>query len=69
MAIVFLLACAAFLSYMISGKMENTDHGIVARVSRFIPLQSVKIVIVVWQILTQVNNGVIRCMRVSVYEL
>ena len=56
MAAVFLLAFVAFLSYMLSGEMEGVDQGIVARVTRFIPLQSVKIVIVVWQILTQVSR-------------
>ena len=56
MAVVFFLASIAFLSYMLSGEIEGTDQGIVARVTRFIPLQSVKIVIVVWQILTQVSR-------------
>ena len=41
---------------MLSGKGEDTDKGIVARVTRYIPLQSVKVVIVVWQIVTQVSN-------------
>ena len=56
MAVVFLLASVAFLSYMLSGEMEGVNQGIVARVMRFIPLQSVKIVIVIWQILTQVSR-------------
>lgn len=41
---------------MLSGKSETVDNGIVALVSRFVPLQSVKVVIVVWQILTQVSD-------------
>ena len=57
MAVVFLLAFVAFLSYMLSGETRGTDQSIVARVTRFIPLHSVKIVIVVWQILTQVRQG------------
>ena len=56
MAVVFLLAFVAFLSYMLSGETRGTDQSIVARVTRFIPLHSVKIVIVVWQILTQVRR-------------
>ena len=57
MGVVFLLVFVAFLSYMLSGKMEGVDKGIVARITCFIPLQSVKIVIVVWQILTQVSSS------------
>ena len=57
MIIVFLLAFVAFLSYMLSGETRGADQSIVARVTRFIPLHSVKIVIVVWQILTQVRQG------------
>ena len=56
MGILLLFAIVAFLPYMLSGEMEGADKSIVARVTRFIPLQSVKIVIVVWQILTQVSN-------------
>ena len=51
------MAVIAFFSYMLSGKSEDADKGIVVRVTRFIPLQSVKIVIVVWQILTQVRTS------------
>ena len=58
MAFVFLLASVAFLYYyMLSLETEGADRGIVARLRRFIPLQFVKIVIVVWQILTQVRRG------------
>lgn len=56
MAVAFLVVFFAFLSYMLSGKSETVDNGIVALVSRFVPLQSVKVVIVVWQILTQVSD-------------
>lgn len=55
----FLLAFIALLSYMLSGKRRETDRGIVAHVTWFIPLHSVKIVIVVWQILTQVRTTTI----------
>lgn len=47
---------AVFLSYMLSGETENRDRRIVARVTRYFPLQSIKIIIVVWQILTQVGK-------------
>ena len=46
-AVVLALAFVAFLSYMLSGKREDDDRGIVARLTRFIPLHSVTIVIVV----------------------
>lgn len=47
----------AFLTYMLSGEERSADRGIVARISRFIPLHSLKIIIVVWQIITQVETS------------
>ena len=43
-----------FIKYVISA---NTDgrHGIFARMLRRVPLQSVKIIIVAWQVVTQVS--------------
>lgn len=51
-AVLAMIAFGLFLSYMLCGEREGGFRGVVARV---IPLQSLKIVIVAWQILTQVG--------------
>lgn len=59
MAVVCVLAMLAtitFVAFMVSTEVKHLDQGIPARVVRLIPLQSVKITIVVWQIITQVNE-------------
>lgn len=50
-----ILATVAVVSYVMSGERGGDGRGLVERVARYIPLQSVKIVIVSWQILTQVR--------------
>lgn len=50
-AAVGLGAAAAVLSY---GRGVGTGQGLIERLGRYIPLQSVKIVVVAWQILSQV---------------
>ncbi|CAM9568519.1 unnamed protein product, partial [Hapterophycus canaliculatus] len=50
---VILLAAAAAVLYLMSGEVRSTGHGVVNRMARCVPLQSIKIVIVAWQILTQ----------------
>lgn len=62
MAIMLLLAFAAFFSYVFSEEMEDAGQGLVARVTHFIPLQSIKIIIVMWQILTRVNRREHSCL-------
>lgn len=42
--------------HLVSGGKEGTGPGIVNRLRRNIPLQSLKIIIVAWQILTQVRE-------------
>lgn len=54
-AVLAVIAFGAFLSHMTAGKSQDATPGIVARAARYIPLQSLKIVIVAWQILTQVR--------------
>ena len=56
LAVVALLVAAAVVSYVTSGERETKELGIVERAGRYIPLQSLKIVIVAWQILTQVGT-------------
>eukprot|EP00752_Nemacystus_decipiens_P013054 g11547.t1 len=53
LAIVALIVAAAVVSYATTGEGDGRGQGLVERVARYIPLQSVKIVIVAWQILTQ----------------
>ena len=43
-------------SYLVSPEETRAGQGIVDRLTRRIPMQSVKIIIVVWQILTQVGT-------------
>lgn len=54
--VVALCVGAAVVSYVVSGEEQGTRRGPVARLLRNIPLQSVKIVIAAWQILTQVGT-------------
>ena len=54
-SVLSLAAFAVFLSYMVSAEWEGARHGIVARIAPYLPLQSLKIIIVAWQILTQVR--------------
>ena len=56
-----LVTAVTVISYLISGQSSNKRPGLVQRLARYIPLQSVKIIIVAWQILTQVcsrNNSI-----------
>lgn len=55
LAVLGFCVVIAVVSYATSGEAGmDTGHGVIERVARFIPLQSIKIVIVAWQILTQV---------------
>lgn len=49
------LAAVAVASYVMSGQVGGFHLGLVERVVRKIPIQSAKIVVVAWQILTQVR--------------
>lgn len=53
--VIVLIAAAATASYTMSGQLEDGGHGTIERVTRFIPLHSIKIVIVALQIVTQVR--------------
>ena len=56
---VFVLAAAvAFCVYLVSGEVEGALRRIVHRVIKRLPFQSIKIVVVVWQILTQVRGPI-----------
>lgn len=50
------MALVLTASYVIEGQQGAMRRGLIERVMRYIPLQSVKIVVVVWQILTQVGG-------------
>ncbi|CAM9207691.1 unnamed protein product [Laminaria digitata] len=56
LAVAVLIVAVAVVSYVISGKVGVGKRGMVARLGRFIPLQSLKIVIVAWQILKQFTS-------------
>lgn len=60
MAVVAVLSLCAFIAlfmHLVSGEKDDTRQGIIHRVTKRLPLQSIKIVVVVWQILTQVRDG------------
>lgn len=53
---VFVLGAAiALYMHLVSAEMEGARRGVIHRFARRLPLQSIKIVVVVWQILTQVR--------------
>lgn len=53
--VVIVFGAVAVASYVVLDEGADKRKGLVERVARFIPLQSLKIVIVSWQILTQVR--------------
>ena len=57
--IVAILITSAGVTYMylLSTEREETNSGYTARFLRRLPLNSVNIIIVAWQILTQVSGG------------
>lgn len=55
-ALIGLLAIAFFCRYVLSTELEEGNIGCFhRRVLRAVPLQALKIIVVVWQILTQVE--------------
>lgn len=59
---VFVLGAAIALSmHLVSGEMEGARRGVVYRLIKRLPFQSIKIVVVVWQILTQVRIFQVSC--------
>lgn len=58
LVVFVLIGAAAIASYTMSRQLESGDCGTIKRLTLFVPLQSVKIVIVALQIVTQVRVGV-----------
>lgn len=56
LAAIALVAVVFLVSYIVSGKLEGARRGFVNRIRQYVPFQSIKIVIVSWQILTQVRG-------------
>ena len=54
-AVFGLCAIIVLFVHLVSGEKDGSREGIVHRVTKLLPLQSIKIVVVVWQILTQVT--------------
>lgn len=52
---IAILAAVAFLWHMVSIEDADSTRGVVVRVENVLPLQSIKIVLVAWQIVAQVN--------------
>lgn len=56
LAVAALAGATAVVVHVMSGKVQVGRRGMLERLGRFIPLHSVKIVIVAWQIVTQVST-------------
>ena len=54
--VVSLVLGIGIVSYLVSPDTRGSGRGLVDRVSRQIPLHSLKIIIVAWQIVTQVRS-------------
>ena len=55
LAVVVPFIVVAVVLHLVSGNTDATEQGMVGRWQRVVPLQSIKIIIVAWQILTQVR--------------
>lgn len=55
LVVVAVAVVVAAASHVVSGEARAEGEGVVGRFRRHIPLPSLKIVIVAWQILTQVR--------------
>lgn len=53
--VVGIFAAVVVVSFVKTGERNGSRRGIVERVARYIPHQSVKIVVVAWQIVTKVS--------------
>lgn len=58
--VLAVVVCSAlvFVWHMVSIEQEDATRGIIVRVKKVLPLQSIKIVVVAWQIVTQVSSSV-----------
>ena len=57
-SVVIVLGLGAIIvlyMHLVSGEMSGAREGIVQRVTKRLPVQSIKIIVVIWQILTQVS--------------
>lgn len=56
-ALVIVLAIVTIFRYLLSTELEERNYGwFHRRVLRVVPVQALKIVVVVWQIVTQVSS-------------
>ena len=57
LGVLGIAAGVGVIFYLISGEMVGSGRGFIDNIARHLPMQSVKIIIVAWQILTQVRRG------------
>lgn len=55
-SVIVLFAAVVIVTYLVSGELEDDGTGFLDRARRYLPLKSIKIVVVVWQIITQVRG-------------
>lgn len=56
-AVIAMVACAMFLVYMMSTELDGPSRKFLAVMTKHTPMQTIKIIIVAWQILTQVSTA------------
>ncbi|CAN0412480.1 unnamed protein product, partial [Pylaiella littoralis] len=66
-AILILCVVIALCKHLVSGERDVDHEGIIGRFTKHLPLQSIKIVLVVWQIVTQFSS-VANVIYPSVYQ-
>lgn len=54
-SVLAMVAFIFFVTFMVSTEKNDSEKGTAARMARLVPVQSLKIAIVSWQIITQVS--------------
>lgn len=68
LSVAAVIVVLAIFAHLVSGETEGPGQAIMNRLARDIPLQTVKIVIVAWQILTQVREEAkTKCLNLVVF--
>lgn len=69
LSVVAALVLVVVIAYLFSDKSRSGTSGIVDPISKNVPLQSLKIIIVAWQIITQVRTQVVRTLFLQLKTL
>ena len=69
LAVVIMLGTVAVAWYLVLGEAQHAERGLVQCLTRYVPLQSLKVIIVVWQILTQVRSRLLLLLKIALFGL